>query len=68
MDDTRVLYSHLSIIQLFEYDAAIWVHLVDLWGNGQKAIGLQGGPKWLHQELNDTQMAASYSSIIQPAG
>ncbi len=24
LDDTWVLYSHLSIIQLFEYDAAIW--------------------------------------------
>ena len=38
LDDIRVLCSHFRIIQRFEYDAAIWVHLVDPRDNCQKAI------------------------------
>ncbi len=42
MDDTRVVCNHLRIIQLFEYDTAIWVHLeflsIDFWSSNRHAM------------------------------
>ncbi len=56
VDDTRVLCSHLSIIQLFEYDTSIWVR--------SNSANKDGIITELSTKISRTAVFASYIACI----